>query len=75
VRCLLSWKWESDASRLQLLAGLIDAMTPQGVLDLSHITAVLFHCKPDTTAAKKLLFTSVQVSKLCFNTFKPLGKT
>ncbi|KAL1132160.1 hypothetical protein AAG570_010117, partial [Ranatra chinensis] len=76
VRCLLSWKWESDASRLQLLAGLVDTMMPQGVLDLSHMTAVLMHCKPDTTAAKKLLFTSIQpVLQQVLNEFPRTLKT
>ncbi|XP_073971870.1 exportin ellipsoid body open isoform X2 [Rhodnius prolixus] len=80
VRCLLSWKWESDSTRVQLLAGLIETMTPTGgqaqLQDLSHITAVLLHAKPDTSSAKKLLFTAVQpVLQQVLNDFPRILKT
>lgn len=78
VRCLLSWKWESDSTRVQLLAGLIETMTPTGgqaqLQDLSHITAVLLHAKPDTSSAKKLLFTAVQVKTVIIVLFLKLIK-
>ncbi|CAH1405052.1 unnamed protein product [Nezara viridula] len=78
VRCLLSWKWESDSTRVQLLAGLVESMSPTGgqVQDLTHITAVLLHAKPDTSSAKKLLFTAVQpVLQQVLNDFPRVLKT
>lgn len=78
VRCLLSWKWESDSTRVQLLAGLVESMSPTGgqVQDLTHITAVLLHAKPDTSSAKKLLFTAVQpVLQQILNDFPRVLKT
>ncbi|XP_014246351.1 exportin-6 [Cimex lectularius] len=80
VRCLLSWKWDSDSTRVQLLAGLIETMTPSGgpmqLQDLSHITAVLLHAKPDTSSSKKLLFTAVQpVLQQVLNDFPRILKT
>ncbi|KAF6207217.1 hypothetical protein GE061_018457, partial [Apolygus lucorum] len=81
VRCLLSWKWESDATRVQLLAGLVETMAPTPnnptqLQDLSHVTAILLHAKPDTSSAKKLLFTAVQpVLQQVLNDFPRVLKT